>query len=512
MSSENSLSFFGAGGHSHDGVNSTLIDTRRYSLFDFSLGYKGSQTRINTQSTNQSTFEEYIIRIVNQQVLQPAGLNLDPDTLNGKTIRANTITANQIASNTITANELTSNIVLVNNIIRSNNYVDDVSGWRISSNGNAEFNDVKIRGDLITGSGVFNNVNTPLFANRGGHFSLGNKITWDGSTLTINGSVNLAGTNIGTFDNGDSLTGGSIAGLSISPDFIGSTDFDNSGQGFRIYANGFADFNEVSVVGHISASSGDIGGVSILSSSLQSSNFNGTTEGFSLLSNGFANFRRLQIGENLSIGTTVRVNGPTGDGGASAFKVRSSGNTFSTSSFSAQSNLGGSTNNILSIRDNGTVRLFEYASGALSIDSTGVITVSGSSRDIKENIENIIFDSLNFIKKLKPVTFTYARVDSDSDFTYQLKQLERHVGFIVEDIEDVQSEIGASLVRYSISDTEYRRKNNDREFFTIKEDFEKIKPTMYYETAILSLTVKSIQDLVDKIQVLEDRLQALEDV
>jgi hypothetical protein len=167
---------------------------------------------------------------------------------------------------------------------------------------------------------------------------------------------------------------------------------------------------------------------------------------------------------------------------------------------------------MFAVRDNGTVRIYELAAGSLSADSNGVITSSGSSRDIKENIENINFDSLDFIKKLKPVTFTYARTDSDSDFTYELKQLEKHVGFIVEDIEDVQSEIGASLVRYSISDIDYRRKNNDRELFTIEKDFEKVKPTMYYETAILSLAVKSIQDLVGKIHDLEARIQTLEGV
>jgi hypothetical protein len=172
MSSENSLSFFGAGGHSHDGANSTLIDTRRYSLFDFSLGYKGSQTRINAQSTNQGAFEEYVIRIVNQQVLQPAGITLSPDTLDGQAIRANTITArelqantitaSEIASNTITATQLTSNIVLVDNIIRSNNFngtfhangvinSSGTVGWAISHAGSSVFSNTIVRGVLEAG-------------------------------------------------------------------------------------------------------------------------------------------------------------------------------------------------------------------------------------------------------------------------------------------------------------------------------------------------------------------------
>jgi hypothetical protein len=162
--SENGISFFGSGGHSHNGVNSSIIDVGSYSLFDFSLGYKGSQSRINTQGVNQGAMEEWIIRIVNSKVLQPAGLTLDPNTLSGKAIRANTITAtalqantitaDEIASNTITANELTTNLVLVNNIIQSNVYTAGSAGWQIAANGKAEFSDITIRGDIYSSTGT----------------------------------------------------------------------------------------------------------------------------------------------------------------------------------------------------------------------------------------------------------------------------------------------------------------------------------------------------------------------
>jgi hypothetical protein len=185
MSSENSLSFFGAGGHSHNGVNSTLIDTTRYSIFDFSLGFVGSQARINSQSVKQRSFEDYVIRIINSQVLQPAGLSLDPDTLNGKTIRANTITSTEIQARTITseeirtatitANELTSNIVLVNNIIRSNNFdgtfhangvinSTGTTGWGISYAGSSVFNSATIRGRLTAGDIYIPSVTSPVFS------------------------------------------------------------------------------------------------------------------------------------------------------------------------------------------------------------------------------------------------------------------------------------------------------------------------------------------------------------
>lgn len=174
--SENGVSFFGSGGHTHNGVNSSIIDVGSYSLFDFSLGYKGSQSRINAQGVNQGAMEDWIVRIVNSKVLQPAGLTLDPNSLNGKSIRsntitarelqANTITADEIASNTITANELTANLVLVNNIIRSNVYTPGSTGWQISSDGTAEFSGVTVRGN-ITGSNITGSTLTTDNGSRG---------------------------------------------------------------------------------------------------------------------------------------------------------------------------------------------------------------------------------------------------------------------------------------------------------------------------------------------------------
>jgi hypothetical protein len=63
--SENAISFFGAGGHKHDGVSSTLISTDKYSLFDFNPGYRGSQSRITIQQANQAALEEWVMNLVN---------------------------------------------------------------------------------------------------------------------------------------------------------------------------------------------------------------------------------------------------------------------------------------------------------------------------------------------------------------------------------------------------------------------------------------------------------------
>lgn len=408
---ENQVVFRRDGGHNHDGITSSLIDYKRYSIFDFvpsPIASPGSSRRI-FQDRNVLSFKSFIVSAVEERVLNPQGIR----------IQANAITAREIVAGTISANELSSNIVLVNNIIRSSNFVGNLSGWAIYSNGNAEFNNVKIRGELLTGAGVYAASNTPLFANATGFFSLGNKITWDGSNLVINGTVTLSGTNIGTFDNGDALTGGSIGGLSITPTYIGSTDFNGTGQGFRIYSNGFADFNEVHVQGEIVATSGDIGGVLIGSSSISTTGFNGTSEGFALYSNGFANFReinigddakigdRLEIGGNLVIGDLVRINNPTADGGITTLKVRG-GRT-------ANSNIANTTYP-LRVQNNDPSNVF-WVTNAGNGEFTGTVRASGSiltsDERLKENIENLNF-GLDFIKTIKPVSFNMIKDNSPS--------------------------------------------------------------------------------------------------
>ena len=203
--SENTIVFFPAGGHSHDGLNSSLISTEAYSLYDFTPSFVNNtqnQTRSVRQENNRIAFESLIVRIVNQSVLDPAGIRLTPGTLNGSVIisntitasqlAANTITADQISANTITADELFSDIILVNNIIRSNVFVSGPGGygWKISNTGDAEFNQITIRGNVFSNSGEIGGwtlENTKIF-----------KTTIDSNNFTQTLSLNSSGVNLNT--------------------------------------------------------------------------------------------------------------------------------------------------------------------------------------------------------------------------------------------------------------------------------------------------------------------------
>lgn len=217
--SENSIIFIPAGGHSHDGVTSSLISTEKYSIYDFSPSFVNStqsQTRAIRQENNRLAFESLVVNIVNQSVLVPAGIRLNPGTLNASAIIANTITAVHIAANTITADELVSNIILVNNTISSNLYTSGSVGWRISNDGSAEFSNVVVRGNIFSNVGTIggwtlssNSLasgtgSTTLYSN--GAAVIGNTTIAADGQITNGGSFSVSSTGVLT------ATGASFSG------------------------------------------------------------------------------------------------------------------------------------------------------------------------------------------------------------------------------------------------------------------------------------------------------------
>lgn len=336
--SENAISFFGAGGHKHDGESSTLISTVSYSLFDFKPGYIGTQSRIGTQVVNQTALEDWVLSIVNTKVLAPAGIRLDPGTLSGKSIRANTITAvqlqantitaDEIAANAVTANELAANLVLVNNVIRSNNYNGTIAangaitatgnaGWAITSFGSAEFSSASIRGAIDADS-----VTTPgltIFSN--------GALTSNNFSVTANGSIEAVA--------------GFIGGIDILPNSIESIDYDGS-NGFQINSNGYAVFNEVSVKGNLqfansvtpgtfsdggSLTDGLIAGININTTEIQSIGYVAGSTGFSISNSGSAEFNNVTVRGTMDsstiIGSSVTVG--TFDGTSTGLQITSDG-------------------------------------------------------------------------------------------------------------------------------------------------------------------------------------------
>lgn len=262
MPSENSIYFQATGGHSHDGINSTLLDVGKYSVFDFLTGTVGSTSRVSRQIQNKTNLEEWIVRTVTAKVLEPAGLRLEANSFHGKAIAANTvnassivansITANQIAANTITAAEISANTITANEIatatitgveiapntvsdtnmanvritkilsdfalfngsIQSTTYNPGTSGWAINANGNAEFNNVTVRGTVVATGGYIGNwyiTSTYLGSSTGDTILYSNGTIYGAEIITasITGSSSLT---VGTYSGGASDIGIHISG------------------------------------------------------------------------------------------------------------------------------------------------------------------------------------------------------------------------------------------------------------------------------------------------------------
>lgn len=102
-------------------------------------------------------------------------------------------------------------------------------------------NQLKINGAINGGNGGMT-IGDPTYNYwySNGHFRTGNAtnyVLWNGTSLTIRGTLQFAdGSTPGTFDNGDAITGGSIAGLTISSTamYIGTGAFNNPNTAFYV--------------------------------------------------------------------------------------------------------------------------------------------------------------------------------------------------------------------------------------------------------------------------------------
>ena len=156
MTSEFSVTFSGAGGHNHDGISSTRIDTTSYSIFDFRTGVIGNNpSRTSLQQTNKISFDNYIVNLLNTREFSPTLIKIKPNSITGKIL----------IEGSLTADKLETTLVLVKNQIKSNNFngvidKDNVitnngtTGWAISSSGQSVFNNVTTRGSLVSDNGT----------------------------------------------------------------------------------------------------------------------------------------------------------------------------------------------------------------------------------------------------------------------------------------------------------------------------------------------------------------------
>jgi len=114
---------------------------------------------------------------------------------------------------------------------------------------------------IYVGSGSYNDSNTPFYFKSGSTdvFSLGNKLSFNGSNLTVSGSINAtAGNFSGNITSTATISGGTISGGTISGGSV------NIGSGkFFVGTDGTMTCTGANINGTVTADQGSIGGWSI---------------------------------------------------------------------------------------------------------------------------------------------------------------------------------------------------------------------------------------------------------
>lgn len=226
--SETGVVFFSAGGHSHNGLDSSLIDTRSYSIFDFNFGrLYTTRTREKEQQKNETSLRNYIINVVNSAVLDPAGIVLQDNIINSNNIIAGSITGNLIAANTITADNIVAGTLVTERLILSNgDFWESDGSFRL---GGANGINYSGSGSISIGSGVT---------------IIGNIVaTGSISGVTISAGIISGGQITGNISSTGTISGGAIV---TDAGFVGGWQIfpgSLSGGGTVLYSNGVIQAN-----------------------------------------------------------------------------------------------------------------------------------------------------------------------------------------------------------------------------------------------------------------------------
>ena len=352
---ETKVTFFKSSGHKHDGVTSSIIDTSKYSIFDFGTDVTtGSQDRSRelTRTNNQNRFNQYIANFISTQILAPAGIELLENSVRGIHIGANEITANEIAANTITANnisagtitatqiaantitsneiqtgtitasDLASTITFNAQLVQSSQFAaNSLTGWALLANGDCIFNSGTFRGSLAV-TGTLSAGTTVIYANGAivtDNFNVTSAGVLSATGANISGQLNAGNTTI--YSNGAIVTSNfnvtslgvlSATGANISgPLNVSDGTFSGS-----ITANGTITGGTISgatIVGGSLTSNTNTSGDRVVISGNQLNLYNESFNGISKIV--FNNSSASWLGriEGNGTGVTIVANGQTGN-------------------------------------------------------------------------------------------------------------------------------------------------------------------------------------------------------
>ncbi len=304
-----------------------------------------------------------------------------PSTLNAETsITSGTIVGNLIAANTIVGDKIQANTVDVDRF-KTNTGIAGII-YVGSDDSPTGTNRIVLDGastlpKIYYGSGVYNNSNTPFYIDAAGKFSLKDQLIWDGSSLTVRGSLNVTQASTMTsnlnINSGGSLivNGGAIRVTGTA----GRVEMSSLGLvGYNASTGGSPLVTIQANTGQIVATGGQIGGFTLGPTSLTTTNTSGQAVG--LYSNGQfslgSNFNISAAGDLTATGTFT-IAGTGGQTAIAANQVNSnvtsiSGGVITTGTINL--------NNVLVNSGTGTINTVKLSSSGLEIyNNAGTRTI-----------------------------------------------------------------------------------------------------------------------------------------
>lgn len=322
---------------------------------------------------------------------------------------------------------------------------------------------------IFLGNGEYSNTNTPFYVDDTSQFSLGNKLTWDGSTLTITGNVNITGGNTLTLINDAQSDADTAYSTAISAQGIAISAQNTADDA---YSEAITKIGPGTLIAEINGAATTINGDRITTGTLDAEKISGgtITATISLSSLG-------TISGGAISGTTIDCLNVTVQNG---FSYRAEG-SFPTS--------GG-----------GVGPLYAQTLSGQGVERIVRFT---SLREFKENIEDMP-NGLSVINNLRPRIFSWKMGEIDpvtnepwTDQAKELISLNKSYGFIVEEVLEAQPE----LVTFQPPSHELPWDEEGGIF-----DIGAWKPAMWNTIEVIPVLVKAIQELSAKVNELESRL------
>lgn len=335
---------------------------------------------------------------------------------------------------------------------------------------------------IYLGTGVYANTNTPFYVDDTSKFSLGNKLTWDGSTLTITGNVNITGGNTLTLINNAESNASNAYSVAISANAIAVSAQNTADDA---YSEAITRIAPGELEARINDSVTNISGGKITTGSINAD----------LITVGTLSGDRIQ-------GGTIRA--------GSSFIIEAGALlTNSDASFYVDAGGGCATNYLKSSSGNLAIDLDNQDCNMINMGSpvqSGFFRVYGNLRYITastisdERIKNSIEpieSSINFINKLKPVSYylsNFTHEDTLNNITVDNTGKRKHFGLIAQDVKAALNDSGYLASEYSLWSSDNLQDENSLQWISYEE--------------IIPHLVRTVQELSAKIEELESRLNS----